>query len=116
MFLRADEVGDYFNRLSRDAKKDHREATIEAAILEQGYWEEHVEWRISTVTSSRIEPVEKDGRRWFKVTVTCDSSMSAHCPTLARAIEYAGVFRRLQKDLFASIGWPSWASKTKLEP
>jgi len=29
---------------------------VEKQILENGFWEEHDEWRISTVTSSKIEP------------------------------------------------------------
>ncbi len=116
MFKRDETVPDYFNRLSRVAKKAHRAETIAAAILEHGYWEEHAEWRTSTVTTSRIEPVSKDGIHWFKVTVTCDTSMSAVCPTLARAIQYAGIFRQLEQDLFFSVGWPSWASRTQLDP
>ncbi len=107
---------DYLKRLSNDARRRQREATVSAAILEKGYWEEHEEWRISTVTTLRIEPVDKDGTRWSKVTVSCDASMTAHCPTIDRAIEFAGMFERLHQDLFWTVGWPSWASPDQLKP
>jgi hypothetical protein len=92
-------------------------AAVVAEIERVGYWEDKIEWRISTETTRRIEPeLDERGRRWFKVTVRCDSEMICRAPTLERALEYMGVFERLTRDLFWTLGWPSWAAKTRLEP
>lgn len=106
----------YLKDISHNAKSRTREVAVAAAILEKGYWEEYEEWRISTITTSRIEAFEKAGTRWFQVTVSCDGSMMAYCPTIARAVEFAGIFERLHRDLFWNVGWPSWAFPDQLEP
>lgn len=80
---------------------------VEAAIREKGVWEDWVEWRLATETALRIEPVEWNGQSAYKVTVSCESVMVCHCPTVERAITYARVFARLQADLFWTMGWPS---------
>lgn len=80
---------------------------VEAAIHEKGYWSDLVEWRLMAETRLRIEPVERYGKPFYKVTVSCDSEMVCHCPTIERAITYAVVFFRLQADLFWTMGWPS---------
>ncbi|MFN8053248.1 MAG: hypothetical protein U0Q22_17535 [Acidimicrobiales bacterium] len=91
--------------------------TIARAIREVGYWEEVVEWRISTTTAFRIErEVDPSGRRWFKVSATCDHEMTCRCPTLERAMEMMSVYDRLIMDMFWTLGWASWAARRRLEP
>lgn len=80
---------------------------VEAAIREKGHWTDFVEWRLMTTTKYRIEPEERHGKPFYKVTVSCDSTMVCHCPTIERAITYAVVFGRLQADLYWTMGWPS---------
>jgi hypothetical protein len=82
-------------------------AEVEAAIHERGYWSDLVEWRLMTDTGFRIEPDDWQGKPFFKVTVSCESEMVCHCPTIERAITYAIVFFRVQADLFWTMGWPS---------
>jgi hypothetical protein len=109
----------YLAQAGEEARRDsstHRLAAVAAEIARSGYWQEVIEWRISTETTLRIEQEEVRGRRWFKVSVSCDAEMICHAPTLERALEYAGVFERLSRDLFWSLGWPSWAAKTRPEP
>jgi hypothetical protein len=106
----------YLEQLSERAKKARSVEQIEAAIRDKGYWEDFVEWRISTVTSMRIEPVERDRKRWYRVQVKCDAEFICHCPTVERAVEFLGVFERLTADLFWTLGWPGWAAPNKLEP
>ena len=106
----------YFEELSKRAKDKKRVNEIQASIEEKGYWEDSVEWRISTVTKMRVEPIEKDGKRWFRVQVECDYEMVCHCSTLERAVEFLGVYERLITDLFNNLGWASWAALDKLEP
>lgn len=80
---------------------------VEAAIREKGHWTDFVEWRLMTDTGFRIEPEEWYGKPFYKVTVSCDSEIVCHCPTIERAITYAVIFFRLQADLFWTMGWPS---------
>lgn len=106
----------YLEELSNQAKKAKTKDQIESAIREKGYWEDHVEWRIYTFTSMRIEPIERDGKLWYRVQVKCDADFVYHCPTIERTIEFLGVYERLTADLFWTLGWPSWASPTKHDP
>lgn len=89
---------------------------VRSAITESGFWEINEEWRISTYMFDRIEIVEDRDRRWFKVTVRCDTEMTCHAPTLERALEYMAVFERLVMDLFWTLGWPSWATADQPRP
>src|SRR4051812_16198658 len=73
---------------------------VKAAISSAGHWEERCEWRISTERVSRIEPVEINGHRAFRVTVDCDYKLECHCPTLERAVQYERIFSQLISDLF----------------
>jgi len=94
-----------------------RIAEIAEEIRRTGYWQETVEWRISTETTSRIEiDPYKHGRRWFKVTVRCDSEIVCHAPTLERAVEFMGLHQRLIMDEFYTLGWASWAARNRPEP
>jgi hypothetical protein len=106
----------YLEGLSKLVKDKRRVSEIQDSIKEKGYWEESIEWRISTVTRMRVEPIEKDGKQWYKVQVECDYEMVCHCPTIDRAVEFLGVYERLIADLFYTLGWASWTSLDKLEP
>lgn len=48
--------------------------------------EEHIEWRISAVTSSKIEPKIRDGVIWFIKTVKCEQEVTIPAATVERAI------------------------------
>ncbi len=106
----------YLERLSESAKNEKRVREIKSSIEEKGYWEDFVEWRIFTVTEMRIEPVERDEKRWYKVRVVCDHEWICHCPTVERAVEFLGIYERLLADLFWTSGWPSWAAANRPEP
>lgn len=95
---------------------DSRLQAIAVAIRRDGYWEQVVEWRISTETTMRIEVETVRERPWYKVSVSCDADMSCHAPTLERAVQFLGVFERLIMDLFWTLGWPSWAAKNRPDP
>ncbi|HEX8174978.1 MAG TPA: hypothetical protein VF543_07650 [Pyrinomonadaceae bacterium] len=105
----------YLEQLSENAKRPERLRKVVSAINEQGFWQEVVEWRIFTETIMRIEPEERDGIVWYKVSVKCDAEMVCRCPTIERAVEFLGVFERLTVDLFWSLGWPSWVAKNQFE-
>ena len=92
-----------------------RVAEIVAAVERDGKWESHVEWRISTVTSSRIERTGEAGHRAYLVRVDCDYVLEAHCPTIARAAEIAHVYETVILQLWEKFGWPGWKSRTELE-
>lgn len=89
---------------------------IATAIAKDGFWAISEEWRMSTYVTERIEVVENSGRRWFEVTVQCDTEMRCHAPTLERAVEYMAVFERLIMDLFWTLGWPSWPGYRRYDP
>jgi hypothetical protein len=87
---------------------------IERAIAEHGSWNESVEWRISTEMTSRIEPVERDGKTHYRLTVSCSYELSAECPTLERAIEFQHIYAALICDMFWNLGWPSWSTRSAI--
>ena len=89
---------------------------VAEAIERSGVWEHSTEWRISTFTTYRIEPVSRDGERCFEASANCDCLLTCYTPTLERAIEYLGVFDRLTRDMFWTLGWASWATKDTPEP
>jgi hypothetical protein len=70
------------------------------------------EWRIGTDTTERIESV---GSRYRAIT-SCDASFVANVGTLPLAIESLHVLSAIQRDLFYTVGWPSWAGWNRLEP
>ena len=92
---------------------------MQAAIEAKGFWEEFIEWRLSIVTSLRIERIRKrvlnEDADWYRVCVKCDSELMCDCPTIERAVEYLGVFEHLVADLFWTLGWPSWASYGRMK-
>lgn len=110
----------YLEELAVHVVNQERLREVQASIDAQGFWEEFVEWRISTVTMLRIERVRKrvlnEDADWYRVRVHCDMEMTCECPTVERAVEYLGVFERLIADLFWTLGWPSWAAYGRLKP
>lgn len=106
----------YLAKPSGQAAARHDISEIRKAIERDGFWERHDEWRISTITSKRIEPAVRHGRKGFLVSASCDHQFACHCPTLERAIEMLGMYDKLLMDLFWTLGWPSWATKSQLEP
>ena len=85
---------------------------IERAIAERGSWSESIEWRISTVMTSKIEPVQREGATWYRVTVSCSYELSAECPTIARALQFQRIYSALISDMFWNLGWPSWSTRS----
>ena len=88
---------------------------IRQAVDRDGRWEERVEWRISTVTSTLIERTGERGYCKYHVRVECDYVFETHCPTLARACEIAHIYEYLVPRLWQELGWPSWASRSKID-
>jgi hypothetical protein len=64
---------------------------VENAIEKEGFWEESVEWRISTVMNSRIEPKIQHDKGWFITTVKCEQEVMIPAASIERAI----VFKKL---------------------
>jgi hypothetical protein len=108
----------YLQQIGESATRENllRLEEIKSAILEDGYWQEEQEWRISTVTTYRIEPEFAKDNWWFRVSVSCENEMICHTKTLERALQFMGVFDRLTMDIMWTIGWSSWAAKGRLEP
>lgn len=93
-----------------------RRAEIRDEVARTGRWQRHEEWRISTVTSLLIERTGEPGYRKYLVRVECDYVLEARCPTLSRAIEIAHLYEQLIPCFWQRYGWPSWASRSELEP
>ncbi|HJU69779.1 MAG TPA: hypothetical protein VJ650_16175 [Gemmatimonadaceae bacterium] len=89
---------------------------VRIAITRDGEWRQHVEWRISTITTTRIRATGEPAHRAYHVRVECDYVLQAHCPTLTRAVEIARVYEELIPELWQRHGWPGWASMRQLEP
>jgi hypothetical protein len=115
MWWKKDANKAYFDSLEIPADPQ-RLADVEKALAAQGHWEEAIEWRMSTVRTSRIECAEVDGVPAFRVTVECDHKFQCHCPTLERAMYFEQLYSRLISHLFYNVGWPSWADRRRLEP
>ena len=86
---------------------------VEKQILEKGFWEQEIEWRISTVMSSRIEPQNKDGEKWFITTVKCEQEVMIPAKTIEREIIFRKIYEDFQKELWHELGWASWTQKGK---
>ncbi|MCK6610799.1 MAG: hypothetical protein L6Q78_07135 [Bacteroidia bacterium] len=84
---------------------------VEKQIAEKGFWEEHTEWRIFTVTSSKIEPQEKEGKIWYIVTVKCEQEVMIPAKTIERAIVFKKIYAHFQAELWSKQGWASWTQK-----
>ena len=104
----------YLSSISAAAAARHDVTEIRAEIEAHGFWTAVEEWRISTTTSKRIEPVEIGERRWFHVSASCGHHFSCQTPTLERAVEMLGIYDRLLMDLFWTTGWPSWEAKGRM--
>ena len=95
---------------------------VRSAISRQGYWRDEDEWRISTITSSRIEPIGRPAS-WgpgpeplYQVNVKCDHEFACIAPTIERAAEFVGIYKVLIMELFWTYGWPSWVAKGTFDP
>ena len=86
------------------------------AVTREKEWRQDVEWRISTVTTTRIRATGEPAYRAYHVRVECDYILEAYCPTLTRAVEIARAYEELIPELWQQFGWPGWASKGELEP
>lgn len=82
---------------------------VRASIEAEGYWQEYEEWRISTFFTSRIEPMEIQEKKWFRVSVECDmQEFMCKCPTIEKAYLFSKYHRHLIVNQFYSVG-PPWA-------
>ena len=91
-------------------------ADVRAAVEREGRWERHVEWRISTVTSTLIERTDEPAYRRYRVRVSCDYVLDARCPTITPACEIGRAYEAMIRRLWREYGSASWATKTQLEP
>lgn len=104
----------YFAQIDPGRPTDERIAEVSTAIQQDGRWSESIEWRICTVMESTIEPIERDGCTWYRVSVKCCYEFCCECPTLPRAVEFQWIYAALISDLFWNLGWPSWSSRFEL--
>jgi hypothetical protein len=92
---------------------------VEAAIREQNYWQETIEWRLFTPTSFYIARVEQlDAKMQTKsvvytVRVCCDYELRCECKTLERALHFCDVFQDWIEIGFKTEGWPGWTTATQ---
>lgn len=99
-------------KLNEYVASEEEISTVEEAIAKDGYWEEDIEWRISTNTISRIEPKIEYEKNWFITTVKCEQEVMIPAATIERAIIFKKIYSDLQMELFYTQGWAS--SKTKI--
>jgi hypothetical protein len=104
----------YFPQIDPGLANDARVEEISTAIKQHGQWNESIEWRISTVMESRIEPIDRDGNTWYRVSVKCCHELRTECPTLRRAVQFQSIYAALICDMFWNLGWPSWSSRFKV--
>lgn len=86
---------------------------VQKQIAANGFWEQNTEWRISTVMTSRIEPQDKDGKKYFITTVKCEQEVMIPAKTIERAIIFRKVYEDIQMELWHELGWASWTKKDK---
>ena len=86
-------------------------------LTSYGEWQTKHSWDNSyTWTNFKISAVKKNGLKLFKVHVKCDFELSCLCPTVERAVQMACLYQKFIESASENIGWPTWASKTQLEP
>ena len=100
-------------KLSEYSATEDEIAQVETAINQYGFWEESVEWRISTVMTSRIEPKVENERKWFITTVKCEQEVMIPAATVERAIVFKKLYQDFQMELFYAQGWASSSRKDK---
>jgi len=103
----------YIDTLKNYKAKEEEIKEVEKEIAEKGFWEKSVEWRISTVTTLRIEPQHKNGEKWFITTVKCEQEVMIPAKTIERAIIFSKVYKDFQMELWHELGWASWTKKDK---
>jgi len=84
---------------------------VSDAITKDGYWEENIEWKISTNTISRIEPKIENGKEWFITTVKCEQEIKIPAASIERAIIFKKIYFDFQLELLYAVGWASWKTK-----
>ena len=113
MFKKKEET--YLSNLAKRGYLPVSNGVIAAALEKDGLWHHYEEWRISTITEFKISKEPFTGGEKYRVFVKCDYEFGCLCPTLERAIEMAGLYQQLIVNLFAQVGWPSWASKARIK-
>lgn len=105
----------YLDELSRIAKNKYvtRLEEVSEIVEKKGYWEENIEWRIFTNMKLRITKTDYIESERYEVAVKCDYQLTAHCPTIERALEFVGIYEILVMDMWRTFGWPSWKSKNE---
>jgi hypothetical protein len=87
--------GNYFRHLAEFTYDPSKLNSIKKSIDIEGFWEESIEWRISTVMDSRIEIIEENSKKWYRVTIKCDHEFRCHTQTIERAAYFAALYRKL---------------------
>ena len=93
----------YLVRLSDEARAGAASlaGSVEAALAEGRPWSEPASLRELTIDRD----VGRDGP-WYRVAVSCRSLvMTGHSPTVERALEFGGIYARLQADLAHYLEW-----------
>jgi len=85
---------------------------VETSIDRAGVWEEYEEWRISTVSTNRIERAGLG----YRASTECDGVYAATVPSIPMALEAIQVLFALRRDLFYEVGWASWAGRRQMTP
>jgi hypothetical protein len=100
----------YQAKLKKYSATEEEIKIVTEAINKKKYWEEHTEWRISTVTSSKIKPLVKDGVTWFITTVKCEQEVMIPAATIEQAIVFKKIYEDFFIELFYTHGWASNAN------
>ena len=101
----------YLQTLSEYKATENEIQEIEKSIKLNGYWEKDIEWRISTVTSLRIEPKIVNGINYFITTVKCEQEVMIPAATIERAVIFKNIYSEFMMELWKEQGWASWATK-----
>ena len=104
----------YLKNISKYSATEDEIKEVENAISDRGFWEESFEWRISTTTTSKIEPKIKDGKKWFITTVKCEQEVMIPAATIERAVIFKKLYQDFQMELWHEQGWASWTKKDKV--
>ena len=103
----------YLKKISEYAATKDEIKQVETAIDHCGFWEDIIEWRISTVMTNRIEPKIENERKWFITTVKCEQEVMIPAATIERAIIFKKLYQDFQMELWHEQGWASWSKQDK---
>ena len=90
--------------------------TIREQLTSSGEWQTKHNWDGYAWTDFKITKEKRNGSHLFKVKVKCDYELSCLCPTIERAVQMACVYQKFIESASEHLGWPTWVSKTQLEP